>query len=260
MKISAPPERRIQSLERALALLGFLADRPAGLNLTELATAAGLAPQTAQSLIRTLQAHGWVTQAGRGQPYQLGPAPLQLAARRLGRDGLVGVARDAVEALCRETGEYVLLAEWTGTTTAPLLEARSEQPLMLGSTSFDAGHLHVAATGQVLLAFLDVEDRERALAGMALKRFGPKSITRRDALAKRLAGIRKLGIAVCRDEAGEQISALAVPVRDATGRVRAALGISLPTFRLCPATERKLQTRLCHAATDISARWGWTGK
>jgi DNA-binding IclR family transcriptional regulator len=256
MKISAPQERRIQSLERALALLGFLADRPAGLSLTDLAAAAGLAPQTAQSLIRTLQAHGWVTQVGRGQPYRFGPALLQLAARRLGRDGLTAAARDAVEALCRESGEYVLLAEWTGATTAPLLEARSEQPLMLGTTSFDAERLHVAATGQVLLAFLDEEARERVLAGLTLKRFGPKGLASRAALAKRLSGIRKQGVAVCRDEAGEQISALAVPVRDATGRVRAALGISLPTFRLSPATEKRLRSLLCRAAADISARWG----
>ncbi len=259
MKIAAPSGRRIQSLDRAFALLGQLADHPAGLGLGELAAGAGLSPQTAQGLIRTLQAHGWVSQGGRGQPYRLGPAPAQLAARRLGGDALAADAQDIVAALCRDSGEHVLLAELTGATPSPLLEAQGHQALTVARTSFEPNRLHVMATAQVLMAFLTEAAQERLVAGLSMRRCGPRSLTTRAALWTRLAEIRRQGFVVCRDEAGEHVSALAAPVRGADGQVRAALGISLPTVRLTASRQRTLLHQLRAAASEIAVRWGWTG-
>lgn len=258
MKIAAPSGRRIQSLDRAFALLGQLADHPAGLGLSELAAGAGLSPQTAQSLIRTLQAHGWVSQNGRGQPYRLGPAPAQLAARRLGGDALAADARDLVAALCRDCGEHVLLAELTGPTPSAMLEIQGNQALTVGRATFEPARLHVMATAQVLMAFLAEEAQERLVAGLSMHRCGPRSLTTHAALRKRLAEIRRQGFVVCRDEAGEYVSALAAPVHGADGQVRAALGISLPTVRLTAARQQTLLRQLRAAASEIAARWGWT--
>ncbi len=249
--------RSIQSLDRAAALLNAVAAAPDGLSLTALAAAAGLAPQTAQSLVRTLQTHGWMAQAGRGRPYTLGPGLLTLARRWSERGGPAAAARAVVEELSQATGEYALLAELRGRTIMPLVERRAERTLMLGNTeTYGPERLHIMATAKVLLAYLDPARRDRLVDGLELTVHGPNSVRSRASLLRHLDGIRRQGHAVCREEAGEQVAALAVPVRDAAGVVCAALGISLPLLRLTRVREKELLRQLRAAAAAIEQRWG----
>ncbi len=248
--------RTIQSLDRAFLLVSALSTEAEGLSLTELAAAAGLAPQTVQSLLRTLQAHGWVVQSGRGRPYVLGPAPLQLASRWWRGHGPAASARAAVVELSRRVGEYVLLAELHGVVLLPLVEQRPERELMLGATEFGPDRIHAMATGQVLLAALPEAIRQRTLAALPLPARGPRTIVDPGAFAARLHEVAATGWCVCRGEAGDHVAALAVPVRDASGAVRAALGISLPELRLTTRREAELLTDLRQAKQAIEARWG----
>ncbi|MCD4825277.1 MAG: helix-turn-helix domain-containing protein, partial [Phycisphaerae bacterium] len=58
----------VQSVDRALSMLEVLASEPKGLTLSQLSKKLGLLPQTAQGLVRTLQAHEMVSQADSGMP------------------------------------------------------------------------------------------------------------------------------------------------------------------------------------------------
>ncbi|MFA4944662.1 MAG: IclR family transcriptional regulator [Lentisphaeria bacterium] len=250
--------RTIQSVDRALDILQALAAHPEGLTLSALAAALGLPPQTAQSLVRTLQARQWVLQDGRSRPYSLGPAMLSFVQQWMGLNGLAVAAKERVESLSRTVGEYVLLAELRGRTLMPLAERRAERTLMLGAGgSYGAKRLHVMATGKLLLAYLEPTQREHLVNSLELVPHGPNSVCDRATLLRQLDGIRRRGLAICREEAGEHVAALAVPVRDASGEVRAALGISLPLPRLTPVQEKRLVEELRLAAADIERRWGW---
>lgn len=250
--------RTIQSVDRALDILQVLAAHPEGLTLSALAATLGLQPQTAQSLVRTLQARRWVLQDGRGRPYSLGPAMLSFVQQWMGGNGLAVAAKERVESLSRTVGEYVLLAELRGRTVMPLAERRAERTLMLGAAgAYGAERLHDMATGKLLLAYLEPGRREHLVASLELTPHGPNSVRDRATLLRQLDEIRRQRVAVCREEAGEHIAALAVPVRDASGDVRAALGISLPLPRFTPAQEKRLVEELRLAAADIERRWGW---
>ncbi|MFA5203795.1 MAG: IclR family transcriptional regulator [Lentisphaeria bacterium] len=262
MKTSSPPStaapRTIQSVDRALDILQALAAHSGGLTLSALAATLGLHPQTAQSLVRTLQARHWVVQAGRGQPYGLGPAMLALTQQWLGGNGLASAARNRVEALSQTVGEYVLLAELRGQTLMPLVERRAERTLMLGAAEvYGSNRLHDMATGKVLLAYLEPERRNRLVASLALTPRGPQAVRSHAAFLRQLEAIQRDGYVICREEAGEQIAALAMPVRDASGAVRAALGLSLPLSRFAAGQEKRLLKELRAAAADIEQAWGW---
>ena len=86
--------RRVQAVDRALGILERLAEAPTGLGLSSLARQLGLPPQTAQSLLRTLQHRGWVDQDGPGSPYRLGAGPVRLHRRWAGVRDRAALARE----------------------------------------------------------------------------------------------------------------------------------------------------------------------
>lgn len=87
--------------------------------------------------------------------------------------------------------------------------------------------LHASSSGLVLLAFGDHELQERVLAEplIALTR---ETITDPAVLRRKLAEVRALGHAVARGFIETVSTGVAVPVRDETGRVAAALSVVLP--------------------------------
>jgi DNA-binding IclR family transcriptional regulator len=113
------------------------------------------------------------------------------------------------------------------------------------------------ATGQVLLAALPTALRQRTLASLPLPVRGPQTLVSAVDLEARLRQVAAAGWCVCRNQAGEHLAALAVPVRDVSGEVRAALGISLPEVRLSAEREVELLEELRQARQVLEADWGW---
>lgn len=251
-----PTPRTVQSVDRAIAILQLLARSGEGLTLTALAAELDLPPQTAQSLLRTLQAHDMVIQEGRGRPYRLGAGVLTLASKWSSGTGLAAGARPIVADLANRTGEYATLAQLQGRTLIPLAEARAQQPLMVTHLAFDPEKLHVMATGKVLLAAMDEPQRAAVLAQLKLTAMGPRSVTDRTVFSQQLESIRRCGYAICLEENSPHLAALAVPVRDASRQVRAAIGVSLPMARYSEPRGRELLEALRDAAARIEQAWG----
>lgn len=248
------PKRLVQSVDRALAIVELLAAHPEGCALSAIARGLNLLPQTAQSLVRTLQAKGWVVQESPGSPYMLGPACHHVSREgRMGLD-LPALARTRVWKLSEETGEYVLLAVLRGREVARLIEVSPTQPLMVAPDP-GARAPHTMATGKLLMAYLSPEERDAILDKAKVEPSGPSSSRNITQLKRQLRHIRKAGFAECVNEAGPGIVALAAPVRDAEGRVVAAVGIALPSVRYSKSRACKLRRALMAAAADIENEW-----
>ena len=251
------PVRTVQAVDRAVHLLDLLAAHPEGLALSRLAQATGLLPQTAQSLLRTLEVHELAAQQGRGAPYTLGPHAHKLGGQWT-RQNEGGVrARAAVVALARELSEYVVLAALRGRTLVGLLEATPDDQALVVVPGVElSGGLHAMATSKLLIAHLDDEARERLVASLDMEKTGPRAITNRDELRCQLAAIRRRGAAVCIEENGVGVAAAAVPVREASGRVAAALGVALPRVRFPASRRPEILRRLRQTAVEIERVWG----
>jgi DNA-binding IclR family transcriptional regulator len=86
--------------------------------------------------------------------------------------------------------------------------------------------LHASSSGLVLLAFGERELQERILTG-PLPPLTRETITEPAALRRKLAEVRALGHAVARGFIESVSTGVAVPVRDETGTVAAALSVVL---------------------------------
>lgn len=111
--------------------------------------------------------------------------------------------------------------------------------------------LHAASSGLVLLAYGSRDLQERVLTG-ALSPVSRETITDPAALRRKLAEVRQLGHAVAPGFIEAVSTGVAVPVRDNTGSVVAALSVVLPREEPVEPTIVELR----HAADEISRALG----
>ena len=244
----------VEALARGLDILaGFDAEHRT-MSLTEVATSAGLARPTARRLLLTLQELGYVRSSDAG--FELTPRVLDLGMSCVSSLGLWEIARPHLEALVRRTGESSSMAQLDGSDIVYV--ARVAVPKIIAlrveiGTRFPAPQ---TSQGKVLLAGLSADQLSAALAEPS--RAGlPTYIGRtHEQLLQELAQVRARGWALADEELAPGVRSVAVPVRDGTGAVRAAMNVTVHAAET--TTERLLDEhlpRLIRTAGDVSAEW-----
>ena len=113
---------------------------------------------------------------------------------------------------------------------------------------------HCTALGKIMLAALAPDQFERYLQRAELKAHTPKSIISAERLAREIAEVRRAGLAIDDGEFDAEVRCVALPVRDFSGQVIGAIGISGPVWRLSIEALHK-RARMVRAAADrLSAR------
>jgi len=244
----------VESLARGLDVLRAFDAHHREMSLAEVATATGLARPTARRLLLTLEELGYVRSTGGA--FALTPKVITLGTAYVASLGLWDVARPHLEALVRQTGESSSMAQLDGGDI--IYVARVSVPKII-ALRVDIGTLFPApqtSQGKVLLAALSPEDVEATL--MIPSRSGlPLYIGKtREALNEELTQVRARGWAIADEELAPGVRSIAVPVRDGTGTVRAAMNVTVHAAET--STEKLLDVhlpKLLRAAGDVSADW-----
>jgi len=117
---------------------------------------------------------------------------------------------------------------------------------------------HCTALGKVILASFNDDQLERFLARVELKPSTEKSITDMATLRREITDVRRIGVAHDEGEFDLEVRCVAVPVRDFTGQIAGALGISGPIWRQSGRAHAKAKMLLA-AADRLSAAFGARG-
>ena len=243
---------RVQSIERAFAVLGALADGPAG--VTEVAGRVGLPKSTAARLLDSLAREGAVEQIPGETRYRLGPRMVALASGLRDRRGLVAIAHPTLVALAGELGEATGLSVPDGRTVHYVDQVDSPNPVQVRDWTGSRIPMHAVSSGQVFLAFFGAPALARYLAE-PLERFTPRTLTDAGALLERLRDVRREGHAWVRDEFAEGITSVAAPIAGADGEIVAAVHVHGPTYRFpAPSAEVAIGSALRSAASAIGVR------
>jgi IclR family transcriptional regulator, pca regulon regulatory protein len=244
----------VEALARGLDVLAcFDADHP-GMSLSEVATAAGLARPTARRLLLTLEELGFVRACG--GVFFLTPKVLTLGMAYVGALGLWDIARPHLEALVARTGESSSMAQLDGSDIVYV--ARVSVPKLI-ALRVDIGTRFPAvqtSQGKVLLAALSPDELEAALAQPSRAGLPPYIGRSEERLQAELTEIRARGWALADEELAPGVRSVAVPVRDGTGTVRAAMNVTVHAAET--STERLVQEHLpllLRTAGDVSAEW-----
>ncbi len=252
----APP-RRIQVVDRALHALEELAEAPGGLGVSELGRRLGVDKSSAHRLLTTLLAHGFVRQNPHSGRYQLGLRLAGLGAIAVRGVDLTDVARPHLERLRDQTGEAASLAVLSDGEVLFLAKAVSQGALTVNQGVGSRMPAHCSALGKVLLAWSEDEAVARAIAQRGLARHTPRTIASEEELRRHLARVQEQGWALDDEEFAIGLRCLAAPVRDSSGTVVAAVGISGPTSRITLRDVEPMAGAVCEAGLAISSDLGY---
>lgn len=246
----------MQPVVRALRILTTVADNHGGLGLQELADALDLAPSTIHRLTGVLEQQGYLVRTPKDKRFLLGPAVRGLVAST-SSEYLRRAAEPRLSQLNRLTGETTFLAELVGGQVVCFAILQGTRPLRLFVHLGRALPLHAAASARAILAFQDEETVSALLDTAEFTRWTPRTITDRAALEQHLRLVRDRGFDLCDDEMQNHEWAVAAPLRDLTGKVRASVAVAAPLASVAEASRRDaLQVAVLEAAAEISAELG----
>lgn len=247
-----------RTLEKGLFLLSlFDVDHPEW-TLKELRERAGFPKATTRRLIKTLEAASWVAYDQDSGKFHLGSSALRALYLAMSHSELIRTAHPFLVKLTEETTESTSLCVWTDQgaliiDTVPT--ARAFKPftfagmLLQGSASADS---------QVLIAFGSTQTQEAVLATPQQRRT-PHTVVEPERLQERFNQVRLEGVAYDRGEWNDTAPAVAAPVFDRNGELRASLSVVAPPER---ASEQQMQgyaAAVKRAAAELSAELGYQG-
>jgi IclR family transcriptional regulator, KDG regulon repressor len=249
----------VQSLGRAFAILEEVARHREGIGLADLSKLVGLHNSTTFHLAKTMVSLGYIRQEKDSKRYRVGRPLFALAASALDEIEMVNVATPVLEDLSRETGESSHFAVRMGDAVVVIARTSGPGAFQLADRVGVIRPANCTALGKVILASLRPDQLARFLERVELKASTEKSITDSPALLREVEEIRRSGIAFDDGEFNLEVRCAAVPVKDFTGQIIGALGISGPIWRL---SIQALQSRakIVQAAADrLSAGFGAKG-
>jgi IclR family transcriptional regulator, KDG regulon repressor len=246
----------IQSLDRGLEILDLMAGKGGEISVTEAARHLGVDPSTASRLLATLQSRGFVDQSMDTHRFRLGTKLIQLSNRLLESLSLGTIGHEEVRALVEQTGEGAQLAIMGRAYAVFIDHVDGPERLTIATNVGDHDPLHCTAIGRALLSGMSDDEARDLLQRTRLERYTPRTLVAMNEIMERVRQARRQGYAFDDEERYIGVQCVASPVRDHTGRVVAAIGISGPTARMIRGTERVLSEAVRSAGRQLSSRMG----
>ncbi|WP_046470881.1 IclR family transcriptional regulator [Allosalinactinospora lopnorensis] len=250
----------VKSAERALEILELLTREPNGLTFGDICAELDLPKSSAHALLTTMLGRSFLGFDEAERRYTLGVRVWEAGQGYLAAADLQRISRPYMEAVRDQVNEIVQLAVLDGTDSLYVGKVEADQTLVLVSHVGSRLPAYATGVGKVLLADLD-DDRIRArFREVEFQRFTPRTLQGLDRLLTELAAVRRRGYATDNGEYTPGVFCVAVPVRDHTGTVRAAMSVSIPDVRASAEVRRRVHTVLDGQAARLSERLGHHGR
>lgn len=240
---------RVQSVDRAAALLRAVASSPAPRTVVELADMCGINRSTGWRLLSTLEANGLIERDARTQRYRVGYAALQLGAASDG-DVIARRVRPVLAALSHSVGETTLLCRTSRFSLVYIDQVSPPGPPAANWIGMPAAP-HATSAGKAFLAWLPSDEQDAVLPA-ELEAYTNFTIIDRTELVRDLARVRERGYATCISEFDEFANGVGAAVLDERGQPRLAVSIWGPDQRLTSSRIEDLGGCVLRAAHQMS--------
>lgn len=256
-KESGDGQTGVRAITRALTVLGAFTPAAPEMTLAEIAKATAIPKATVFRILGTLQASSFLIYDQEAGRYRLGMKLLELGSLVLANLGLRKAAKPVLTELSRETGATVLMGVLMDDQLLYLDKRDGGGNIRVVSDIGWRRAPHFGMLGMVLMSGLPVSEVERLINKFPLVAHTRFTVTDINAFFTRLEGIRRNGYVFERDEAMEGVSGAAAPVRDYTGKVIAAVGVSLPAPQISEQVKNLMISAVTRGAGEISAAMGF---
>lgn len=247
----------LSSVRNAARLLCAFTPTDRDLGVSELASRLGLGKSSVHRLLSTLALEGLIERDAASGRYRLGLKLYELGSIVGDHLDLHEVVAGPIDELRNRTGETVHVAILDGPEVVYIARRESPHTLRLFGRVGHRNHAHCTSTGKLLLAFLPPAELATVLDGFTLPAHTRRTITDRGKLDSELDAIRRRGWADNIEESELGVHSVAAPIREASGRVVAAISVAAPAARFTPDGMRQVAVDTVRTADAISERLGW---
>lgn len=216
----------IQSVDRALDIIGLFASSRPSLSLTQISSALNLNKATAYGLISSLEQKGFLKKNQQTKRYRLGIRVYELGILFSSSLEINRMAIGPAQLLAEKTQQVPRIAIQEGDFAFVTLFALPGAQTNIANQVGPRLPLYCSAMGKALLAFNSTEFIERYLQRTELVQHTEFTITDPKLLREELADIVKKGFSISRGEFVNGQGGIAVPIYGYEGCLEGGLAIS----------------------------------
>ncbi|POA35565.1 MULTISPECIES: IclR family transcriptional regulator [unclassified Pseudomonas] len=240
----------VPGLERGLLLLCEFSRRNRTLTAPELARRLALPRSTIFRLLTTLETMGFVTRSG--NEYRLGMSVLRLGFEYLASLELTELGQPLLARLCDRLNYPSNLVVRDGRS---IVYVAKVSPPSVFSNAVNVGTrlpAHATVLGRILLEDLSLAELRELYPEDHLEQFSPCTPKTVLELFDMVQADRQRGFVSSEGFFESAISTVAAPVRDQTGHIVAALGVTIPTVQIGHVNFNELLLQVRRSADELS--------
>ncbi len=217
---------------KALDVLDHVAGFARPVRFAELLGSSPYPKATLYRMLQTLTSTGMLSYDPDRSTYAPGVRLVRLAHAAWSQSSLAPVARPHLDALSRDLGETVHLAQLDGGQVLYVDKRNAARPVEMFSEAGKVGPAYCTGVGKAMLAYLPEAELSAAIARQSFLRHTDHTLDTPDSLRAELTAIRTRGHAYDREEHEIGIICIAMPILTTSGRALGAMSITGSTQRL----------------------------
>ena len=236
----------MQTVDKAMKLLGYFTPAEPEIGLSDLARHAGYDKAATRRFLVALQKHAFIEQNPANRKYRLGAAFLHFAQVREATLPLASVIAPLLDALTEETGETSHASHYSAGALITIGARESTRATRVHMDPSEILPLHATASGLATMAYGPDDRVVEAIKG-GLKAFTAHTITSAKKLRAAIADAHHAGYAVSGQSFEDEVTGIAMPFFDGTGTAVGSLAVATPTSRMTDKLKARILSELYRA-------------
>ena len=252
--------KKNQSVEKAFAIIEYLAGKEGPQRLQEIAGDLGMNSSTVIRFLSTLQGCAYVHQEKDTLKYYLTYKICAVANKVSSNIELQGTLRPFAKEIAAALKESVCLAiEQDMNVVYIEVVPGPDQMIKTMQRIGNRAPMHCTGVGKLLLLNHKESYIDKMIEKKGLQKFTDNTITTKRELLKELETVRKQGYAFDNEECEIGARCISLPVRDFSGKVVAGISVTGPIFRMDEIINEKNIEYLKQVALEASRKLGYEG-
>ncbi len=228
------PNYPVLTLVKALEVIDILSKEPnkRGLGISELSRQLNMGKSTVHRIIDTLAYFKYVEKNDETDKYKLSWGLFYVGQVVPEQNQLSNINYQILEELSLQTGETVNLGVRSGDESVIIYQYDSKTNLRAGHHVGGREPLHATALGKILIGNFDRDALVKILGDQAFPIYTPNTIKDMDELIMQIEKVKLQGYAVDEEEYCLGLRCIAMPLKNYTGEIVAAVSVSAPSIRM----------------------------
>ena len=221
----------VQSVDRALRIIEFLAENPTGAGITEISKSLGLSKGTVHRLISTLKERDFAYQSSNTELYRLSYKILYLYNCISNNIDMFKVSRPIIRKFADKVDATVHLATLDEKRSNIVYIDRiepmnSQKPFVMSSRVGKKAPCYCTAAGKILLSQYSDDEIRDILNGEEYKTYTDKTIKNIDEFLEEIHKVRKQGYALDENEYDHGIICISIPIYNSNDKIDFAMSVT----------------------------------